>query len=115
MRVGINRPSRTHTVPLTEQRRAGAHPSGADPQLNELIGEAVAKYPPPAHGKRPVRFHYATQAAKPPPTFLLFVSDPRAVRVPYRRYLVNQLRAAYGFVGAPIRLVLKPKESRAGS
>ncbi|NJD68786.1 MAG: ribosome biogenesis GTPase Der [candidate division NC10 bacterium] len=85
------------------------------PQLNELIGEAVAKYPPPAHGKRPVRFHYATQAAKPPPTFLLFVSDPRAVRVPYRRYLVNQLRAAYGFVGAPIRLVLKPKESRAGS
>ena len=79
------------------------------PHLNELIGEAVQKYPPPAHGKRPVRFHYATQAASLPPTFLLFVSDPRAVRVPYRRYLVNQLRAAYGFVGTPIRLVLKGK------
>ncbi len=81
------------------------------PHLNELIGEAVQKYPPPAHGKRPVRFHYATQAASLPPTFLLFVSDPRGVRVAYRRYLVNQLRAAYGFVGTPIRLVLKGKRS----
>jgi GTP-binding protein len=81
------------------------------PQLNELIGEAVQKYPPPVHGKRPVRFHYATQAAALPPTFLLFVSDPRGVRVAYRRYLVNQLRAAYGFVGTPIRLVLKAKSA----
>src|SRR5574337_542806 len=36
------------------------------PELNDLIGEAVQKYPPPAHGKRPVRFHYATQAACTP-------------------------------------------------
>lgn len=89
--------SRSHRVPT--------------PQINDLIGDAVRKYPPPAHGKRPVRFHYATQAASPPPTFLLFVSDPRGVPVAYRRYLVNQLRAAYGFVGTPIRLVLKGKSA----
>lgn len=82
------------------------------PQINELIGEATRKYPPPAHGKRPVRFSYATQAANPPPTFLLFVSDPRGVRVAYRRYLVNKLRAAYAFIGAPIRLVLKGKSGK---
>ena len=82
------------------------------PQINDLIGEAVRKYPPPAYGKRPVRFSYATQAANPPPTFLLFVSDPRAVRVAYRRYLVNQLRAAYDFTGAPIRLVMKGKSAK---
>jgi len=79
------------------------------PEINALIGEAVRKYPPPSHGRRPIRFHYATQAAGPPPTFLLFVSDPRGVPVPYRRYLVNQLREAYGFVGAPIRVVFKGK------
>ncbi|MBZ0170240.1 MAG: hypothetical protein K8F29_12465 [Kofleriaceae bacterium] len=39
------------------------------------------------------------------------MSNPRAVRVPYRRYLVNQLRAAYGFIGTPIRLVLKGKST----
>lgn len=89
--------SRTHRVPT--------------PQLNNLIGDAVRKHPPPMHGKRPVRFRYATQATAPPPTFLLFVSDPRGVPVAYRRYLVNQLRAAYGFIGAPIRLVLKDRST----
>ncbi len=79
------------------------------PEINTLIGQAVRKYPPPSHGRRPLRFHYATQAAGSPPTFLLFVSDPSGVPVPYRRYLVNQLREAYGFVGTPIRVVFKGK------
>lgn len=79
------------------------------PEINTRIGEAVHKHPPPSYGKRPIRFHYATQAAGPPPTFVLFVSDPQGVRVPYRRYLVNRLREAYGFVGSPIRLVIKRK------
>jgi len=79
------------------------------PEINTLVGQAVRKHPPPSGGKRPIRFHYATQAAGPPPTFLLFVSDPRAVPVLYRRYLVNQLREAFGLAGAPIRLVLKEK------
>ena len=82
------------------------------PEINALIGEAVRRYPPPSGGRRPIRFHYATQAAGPPPTFVLFVSDPRSVPVPYRRYLVNQLREAFGFAGAPIRLVLKGKVRR---
>lgn len=81
------------------------------PEINTLIGEAVRKHPPPAGGKRPIRFHYAMQAASPPPTFLLFVSDPRGVPIIYRRYLVNRLREAFGFAGAPIRLVFKGKQA----
>ncbi|MBI2883421.1 MAG: ribosome biogenesis GTPase Der [Candidatus Methylomirabilis oxyfera] len=106
--TGSDVPTLFPLVQSVAQARAHRVPT---PHLNELIGEAVQKYPPPAHGKRPVRFHYATQAAALPPTFLLFVSDPRGVRVAYRRYLVNQLRAAYGFVGTPIRLVLKGKRA----
>lgn len=81
------------------------------PEINTLIGETVRKHPPPSGGKRPIRFHYATQAEGPPPTFLLFVSDPRGVPVMYRRYLVNQLRKAFGFAGVPIRLVFKGKRA----
>lgn len=81
------------------------------PEVNTLIGEAVRKHPPPAGGKRPIRFSYAMQAASPPPTFLLFVSDPLGVPVIYRRYLVNRLREAFGFTGAPIRLVFKGKQA----
>jgi len=79
------------------------------PELNSLVGGAVQAHPPPSRGRRPVRFHFATQAAGPPPTFLLFVSDPGAVPVAYQRYLVNQLREAFGFTGAPIRLIFKGK------
>jgi GTP-binding protein len=81
------------------------------PELNALVGEAVRTHPPPSRGGRPIRFHFATQAAGPPPTFLLFVSDPGAVPVAYQRYLVNQLREAFGFAGAPIRLAFKGKRS----
>lgn len=95
-------------VNTVAQSRAQRVPT---PQLNDFIGKIVQRRPPPVHGKRPVRFQYATQAAALPPTFLLFVSDPRGVPVAYRRYLVNQLRAAYGFVGTPIRLVLKSKRA----
>ena len=34
-----------------------------------------------------------------PPTFVVFVSDPRAVDNSYRRYLMNQLRRECGFGG----------------
>ncbi|MBI2902327.1 MAG: ribosome biogenesis GTPase Der [Candidatus Methylomirabilis oxyfera] len=81
------------------------------PEVNTLIGEAVRRHPPPSRGKRPVRFRYATQVGGPPPTFLLVVSDPRGVPVSYQRYLINQLRETYGFVGTPIRLVLKAKRA----
>ena len=81
------------------------------PEINALIGDSVRTRPPPARGRQPIRFQYATQAAGPPPTFVLFVSHPRSVPVMYRRYLVNRLREAYGFIGAPIRLVLKGKRT----
>ncbi len=81
------------------------------PEINTFIGEAVRKHPPPSHGRRPIHFHYATQAAGPPPTFVLLVSDPRSVPVSYRRFLVNRIREAYEFVGTPIRLILKRKRA----
>jgi GTP-binding protein len=92
-------------VATSRSRRVPTH------EINALIGEAVRKHPPPSGGNREIRFRYAMQAAGSPPTFLLVVSDPQKVPASYRRYLVNQLRGAYGFVGTPIRLVLKTKRA----
>jgi GTP-binding protein len=94
-----------NTVASSRSRRI------ATPEINALIGEAVRRHPPPSGGKRPVRFRYATQAAGSPPTFTLVVSDPRGVPVSYQRYLINQIREAYGFLGSPIRLHLRTKRS----
>jgi GTP-binding protein len=87
-------------------------------ELNRLLADLVARQPPPAGaGGRHVRLYYATQASVRPPT--LFVSTNHAADIgqSYRRFLVNQLRKAYGFDGTPIRLVFRvhAQKRRGGS
>jgi GTPase len=76
-------------------------------ELNAVIGEAVARRPPPAERGRPVRIRYATQVAVKPPTFLCFATAARGLHFTYVRYLENCLRQAYGFRGTPIRLSIR--------
>jgi GTPase len=77
-------------------------------ELNKMLEEIVARHPPPAGpAGRHVRLYYATQAGVRPPTFYFSTNQPAAVGYPYRRFLVNQLRKAYGFDGTPIRVVLR--------
>jgi GTP-binding protein len=77
-------------------------------ELNQLLEQILAHQPPPSGpGGRHIRLYYATQASASPPTFFISTNQPAAVGYAYRRFLVNQLRKAYGFEGAPIRIVLR--------
>jgi len=49
-----------------------------------------------------VKIYYMTQAAVAPPTFILFTDRPVKLHFSYERFLENQIRAAFGFVGTPI-------------
>ena len=49
-----------------------------------------------------VRILYMTQAAVSPPTFILFTDRATALHFSYRRFLENQIRDAFQFVGTPI-------------
>jgi len=60
----------------------------------------------PAH-LRPKIF-YITQAAAPPPTFVLFADKDRRLHFAFERFLINQLRRQYGFRGTPIILKQRP-------
>jgi GTP-binding protein len=62
-------------------------------------------------GVRP-RFFYATQTAYAPPTITVFCSDPRRIAPAYERYLGNQMRAAFGLEGTPLRLRFRPRSGR---
>jgi GTPase len=76
--------------------------------LNKLFEQIVAQKPPPSgRGGRHVKLYYATQAASRPPTFFISTNHPTEVGYPYRRFLINRLREAYGFGGTPVRLVLR--------
>ncbi len=85
--------------------------------LNRWLEDATGRHQP-ALGqrgttRRPIRFFYATQTGVSPPTFVLFCTDPRAVKEDYRRYLENRLREAFGFTGIPVRLRLRARRDGA--
>jgi GTP-binding protein len=49
-----------------------------------------------------VKIYYMTQAAVAPPTFILFTDRAVKLHFSYQRFLENQIRRAFGFVGTPI-------------
>ncbi len=53
------------------------------------------------------RSKFITQADDIPPTFVVFVKNPKNVGVTQLRYLDNRLRETFGFDGTPIRWVTK--------
>ncbi len=78
-------------------------------QLNRFLEKAVLKHHPVmVEGKR-LRIYYMTQASSSPPTFVLFVNNPKLMLPNYERYLSGQFREAFGFTGSPLRFVMKGK------
>jgi GTP-binding protein len=49
-----------------------------------------------------VRIKYMTQTGVAPPTFVLFTDRPVKLHFSYQRFLENQIREAFGFMGSPI-------------
>jgi GTP-binding protein len=84
-------------------------------ELNRVITDAVRQHPPSHVRNRLPKVFYATQVSVAPPTFVIFVNDPELIHFSYRRYLENRIRDAYGFLGTPIRLILRQRESEEAS
>jgi GTP-binding protein len=80
-------------------------------ELNRVVMDAVRAHPPAHVRNRLPRIYYATQVGVAPPTFVVFVNDPKLIHFSYRRYLENRIRDTYGFLGTPIRLILRQRES----
>ena len=78
-------------------------------KINEVIHKAQDNHPHPSHAGRQLKMFYGTQVRSDPPTFMIYVNDPKLMHFTYLRYLENQIRAEYGFLGTPIRLVTKSR------
>lgn len=79
-------------------------------QLNKFIEKTIQKvHPPMIQGKR-LRIYYMTQIMTAPPKFVLFVNYPERMTLAYKRYLINEFRAAYQFTGVPLFFTLKAKD-----
>lgn len=77
--------------------------------LNEIMAKATAmKQPPSDKGKR-LKLYYITQIGVEPPAFVIFVNARELMHFSYTRYIENQIREAFGFVGTPLRFIIRER------
>ncbi|MBO6047975.1 MAG: ribosome biogenesis GTPase Der [Erysipelotrichaceae bacterium] len=78
--------------------------------LNDVITDAQILNPTYEFNGGRLRIYYANQVSIVPPTFVLFVNDPKFMHFSYRRYIENKLREAFGFVGTPIHIICRKRD-----
>ena len=78
-------------------------------QVNETLEELLVRRQPSQAAGRDVRLKYATQVEVAPPTIAVFGNAPDLVEEHYIRFLHNGFREAYGFLGSPLRIVMRRK------
>jgi len=84
-------------------------PTGA---LNTWLQTILVTHPLPVRKGKPskvTKSAFITQVTTKPPAFALFVGHPQDITPAYLRYLENQLRGSYGFMGTPLRLMVRKK------
>lgn len=77
------------------------------PGVNRAIRKIIDRTPPPARRGKSFKIFYATQTGIQPPTFTLFVNDPKLVALTYRRFLERSMCDAFDLEEIPIRLRLR--------
>jgi GTPase len=77
--------------------------------VNEVLRQLIQRKNPPHFRGIAVKMQYATQVAVKPPVIVIFTNQPKGVPEHFMRYLHNGFRAAWGFMGTPLRLRLRAK------
>ncbi len=77
--------------------------------LNSILQKAQDAHAATSKSGKSLRVYYGNQVRSDPPTFLLHCNDPKLGHFTYVRYLENQIRKEYGFLGTPIRVILKAR------
>ena len=112
-RVNISASTKRHIEKLTpaiEMALEGWETRVSTGRLNQFIKELTDAHPHPLRGGRQPRILFAAQVQVGPPTFALFTTG--FLEAGYRRFIERRLREEFGFVGTPIRLVMRVREKR---
>ena len=80
-------------------------------QMNRFLAHVDFQAAPVPLNRR-IKIYYITQAAVAPPTFVLFTDRDVPLHFAFERFLANQLRAAFGFIGTPLRFKTRPRNKK---
>ena len=81
-------------------------------KINKILIEAQDAQSAPTHAGRQLKIFYGTQVRSEPPTFMIYVNEPKLMHFSYMRFLENRMRDEYGFLGTPIRIVTKGRREK---
>ena len=81
--------------------------------LNRVITDAQEKNAPPLVGGHSFKIYYGTMLGNTPPTFSLFVNNPKYLTENYRLYIENYMRNAFEFKGFPLQVLMKARRREA--
>lgn len=98
-------------LPLIEQVSEERRKRISTGEMNRFLATVDFDRAPVPASKR-VRIYYMTQAATSPPTFILFVDRDVKLHFSYERFLENQIRGAFSFLGTPIWIKTRAKQRR---
>ena len=96
--------------PLIEQVAAERRKRVSTSEMNRFL-EHVDFERASVPMRQRVKILYMTQASVAPPTFVLFTNRGVKLHFSYQRFLENQIRAAFGFLGTPIWIKNRARNS----
>ena len=81
-------------------------------QMNKFLEQVDFQRASVPMNKR-VRIYYMTQAQVAPPTFVLFTDRDVKMHFSFERFLANQIRESFGFIGSPIWFKIRARNKKA--
>ncbi len=75
-------------------------------EVNRVLQQLLERAGPPQKIGEEIKLLYASQIGVAPPEIAIVANRPDSVPESYQRYLTRGFRDAWGFLGAPLRLVL---------
>jgi GTPase len=109
--TGERTPALLETIDRVAEARRKRVSTG---ELNRFVEHVIATHPPASPGKKAVRILYAAQVGVAPPSFVFFTNVATTFHFSYSRFLVNQLREAFGFEGVPVRIQVRARRDHQG-
>lgn len=80
-------------------------------QMNKFLEQVDFQRASVPMNKR-VKIYYMTQAQVAPPTFILFTDRDIKMHFSFERFLANQIRESFGFIGSPIWFKIRARNKK---
>ena len=80
-------------------------------ELSNLIERLMETDPPPYVQGRRIKLKYAHQGGIQPPTFIIYGNQTKKLRGNYKKFIENQIRSRFAFLGTPIELFFKDSKN----